>query len=388
MSGKRTTPRDSFDTCDDGIITRRQLLHSLGAAAVAIPALSFGQAPAGGNAAAARGQGGAARDTIPLTPPFAPTGWKTVWLDHLSYQCADYEKAAAFYVALMGWKVRSDDGTQAVLEIGENSGDIIMRGGLAAPPSAALTDASVGAVRAKALFDGFAWGIEPWNTDVVKAELEKRGLHPVADHSGSDYKAFRFKDPDGFDVWVTNGTKARRRKKAAAGKLRAAAPFKPTNWKTLFVDHLSFEVADYRRSAAFYQALLGWQVRGARGTAPSWPDAPNSMTMIMGDVAGAIVRTSAAGRGAGSGRGSLSGDSSGRLASPSPATATATIGHISFGIGNWNAERVRAELIERDVVYAINGTRTPRDDMAGGLESFHVPDAMGWDLQISNRIAP
>ena len=31
------------------------------------------------------------------------------------------------------------------------------------------------------------------------------------------------------------------------------------------------------------------------------------------------------------------------------------VGHISFGIDNWNAERVRAELIERDVVYVING---------------------------------
>jgi len=49
---------------------------------------------------------------------------------------------------------------------------------------------------------------------------------------------------------------------------------------------------------------------------------------------------------------------------------------------------VRAELIERDVVYTINGQRIPRNDMAGGLESYHVPDAMGWDLQISNRITP
>ena len=53
-----------------------------------------------------------------------------------------------------------------------------------------------------------------------------------------------------------------------------------------------------------------------------------------------------------------------------------------------NAQRVRAELMERDVAYDINGRRTPRDDMAGGLESYHVPDAMGWDLQISNRTSP
>ncbi len=26
--------------------------------------------------------------------------------------------------------------------------------------------------------------------------------------------------------------------------------------------------------------------------------------------------------------------------------------------------------------------------MTGTLESFHVPDPMGWDLQIGNKIAP
>ena len=50
-----------------------------------------------------------------------------MWLDHLSYRCTDYQKAAAFYVALLGWKVRSDDGAQAVLEIGDNAGDIIIQ---------------------------------------------------------------------------------------------------------------------------------------------------------------------------------------------------------------------------------------------------------------------
>ena len=265
----------------------------------------------------------------------------------------------------MGWRVRSDDGTHTILEIGENSGDVIFTGGLTAPPPAALTDASPGATHARAIFDGFAWGIEPWNTDAVKAALDARGLAPVAAHDG-EYKAFSFKDPDGFSVRVSNATKAMRRKSPASASLKAAAPFKPTNWKTLFVDHLSFEVADYERSTAFYESLLGWQVR-RQIVPPAWPDSPRSSTVQIGDVAGAIIR---AGRG-----GSVNG-------------VSATIGHISFGIGDWNAERVRAELMERDVAYDINGKRAPRDDMAGGLESFHVPDAMGWDLQISNRTKP
>src|SRR5581483_2216602 len=148
---------------DQRIISRRALLQAVGAAAVLIPTASFGQTGAG----AGGRRGRAPRDTTPLVLPFEATGWKTVWLDHLSYRCADYEKAAAFYVALMGWKVRSDNGKEAVLEIGDDCGDIIMRSGLKAPPPAALTDASPGATPAQAMFDGFAWGIEPWNTDQV-----------------------------------------------------------------------------------------------------------------------------------------------------------------------------------------------------------------------------
>ena len=101
--------------------------------------------------------------------------------------------AAAFYATLMGWKVRSDDGKPALLDIGDNSGGILIRGGLAAPPPAAITDAGLGVNRppVRAVFDGFAWGIEPWDTDAVQRALEQRGLHPIADDHRSDYKSFR-----------------------------------------------------------------------------------------------------------------------------------------------------------------------------------------------------
>jgi catechol 2,3-dioxygenase-like lactoylglutathione lyase family enzyme len=261
--------------------------------------------------------------------------------------------------------VRSDDGSQCVLDIGDNSGGIIMRNGLTAPPPAAITDAGLGVARppVQAVFDGFAWGISPWDEKKVEAELARRGLNPVADHHGSDYRSFRVKDPDGFDVAITNGTKANRRRTPANGKLPAPAPFAPTGWNTLYLDHISFEVPDYRRSAAFYQALLGWDIRQGGG---------GQVNVQIGDVAGAIIRGNAAARSAG--RGGGPGDSA-TIASaiantPKRNGSTAAIGHISFGIENWNTERVRSELKQRT------------------LESFHVPDAMGWDLQIGNKIAP
>jgi catechol 2,3-dioxygenase-like lactoylglutathione lyase family enzyme len=364
-----------FEDFDAGRISRRRLLQALSVLAAA-PGAAWAHG-AGAGTGQGRGQQ-APRDTTPLVSPFEPTGWKTVWLDHLNYQCADYKKAAAFYATLLGWKVRSDDGKQAVLDIGENSGGIIIRGGLTAPPPAAITDAGLGVSRppVRAVFDGFAWGIEPWDTDKVKAELEKRGLKPIADHHGSDYKSFRVKDPDGFDLAITNGTKANRRKGPATGKLPAPAPFEPTGWNTLYVDHISFEVPDFRRSAAFYQALLGWTMRTGNGTQAS---------AQIGEVAGAIIRGNAAARAAARG-----GDAAAAAPlSRSTNGVTAAIGHISFGIENWDTERVRVELKKRDVVYVNReGQREPRPDMTGTLESFHVPDAMGWDLQIGNKIAP
>jgi len=364
------------DDIRGGRLSRRQLLHALAVAAISSPAAAFAQDPSAG-----RGRGQTPRDTTPLVPPFEATGWRTVWLDHLNYQCVDYKKAAAFYATLMGWKVRSDDGKQALLDIGENSGGIIIRGGLTTAPPAAITDAGLGVNRppVQAVFDGFAWGIEPWDTDKVKAELVKRGLNPVADHHGSDYRSLRVKDPDGFDLAITNGTKALRRKTPANGKLPAAAPFEPTGWNTLYLDHISFEVPDFRRSAAFYQALLGWTVRLGNG---------NQASVQIGDVAGAIIRGNAATRAAARGGDSASG--SAPAPAPRPANGvTATIGHISFGIVNGDTERVRAELKKRDVVYVNReGQREPRPDMTGTLESFHVPDPMGWDLQIGNKIAP
>ena len=383
-----------FADFDRGKISRRQLLAALAAAAVVVPGASlFAQgAPARGatpgDSGRAGGRGRAPRDTMPLVLPFESTGWKTVWLDHLSYQCVDYKKAAAFYATLMGWKVRSDDGKQCVLDIGENSGSIILRNGLQAPPPAAITDAGLGVTKPQiqAVYDGFAWGIDPWDEKKVEAELKRRGLNPVADNHG-DYRSFKIKDPDNFDLAVTNGTKALRRKTPATGKLPAPAPFEPTGFNTLYLDHLSFEVPDYRRSAAFYQALLGWTAAGRSGGG-------GQTTVFIGEggvVGGAIIRGNAAAR-ARQGRAGGAGDSA-SMAAPTPptpaGTVSAAIGHISWGIENWNTERVKAELIKRDVVY-INkdGVHEPRPDMTGTLESFHVPDAMGWDLQIGNRIVP
>src|SRR5579864_3349459 len=193
-----------FNAFDRGGLSRRQLLQTLGVAVAIRPASAFAQGQCGGARA-----GTPDCDTTPAKLPFEPTGWKTVLLDHFSCQVVDYPKEAAYYAALMNWKIRSDDGKQAVLDIGDWGG-LILRGGFQAPPPAPAADAPPagrgggrgGAPRAPRLaaFDSFCWGIEPWDAKHVETELRKRGLTPIADNQGKDFQSFHVKDPDGFDL--------------------------------------------------------------------------------------------------------------------------------------------------------------------------------------------
>ena len=83
---------------------RGQMLGALGAAKALAPmTVAMAQGRCGGDRA-----GTSACDTTPAKAPFAPTGWKTVALDHFAVQATDYKKEAAYYAALMNWKLRSE----------------------------------------------------------------------------------------------------------------------------------------------------------------------------------------------------------------------------------------------------------------------------------------
>ena len=105
----------------------------------------------------------------------------------------------------------------------------------AAPPAAGRggPGGGQGGPRAprNAAFDGFCWGIDQWDAKKVEAELKKRGLTPVADNHG-DFQSFHVKDPDGFDLQISNGNRKNRRQGPAAGKTSAPAPFEATGWQT------------------------------------------------------------------------------------------------------------------------------------------------------------
>ena len=359
-----------FNDFDHGRLSRRQLLQALGLAVAIRPAAAFAQGQCGGARA-----GTPECDPTPARLPFASTGWKTVLLDHLSCQVVDYPKEAAYYQALMNWKIRSDDGTQALLDIGDWGG-LVLRGGFVAPPAPPAPPAPDPAVAGRgaggggrgggapraprlAAFDGFCFGIDRWDAKKVEAELRARGLSPVADNRGKDFQSFHVKDPDGFNLQISNGTRKNRRQGSAVGKTSVPAPFEATAWKTVWLDHISFEVSNYKETAAFYHALLGWTLGKDEGS---------QNQCEIGDVGNILIR-----RGGGGNRGA---------APTTPQPRRAAMGHIAFGIAGFDPDAVKAELAKRGLT-AREDTGGSGDIHTAPYKSYHTTTPNGYDLQIS-----
>src|SRR6478672_8913197 len=53
-------------------------------------------------------------------------------------------------------------------------------------------------------------------------------------------------------------------------------------FKTVWLDHISYAVTDYRKSTAFYRDLMGWEIRNDNGT--------NQCTMDINGLGEIIVR--------------------------------------------------------------------------------------------------
>jgi len=340
-------------------LSRRRFL-----AGVAASAGASGSAFAQG---ACRDGYGQARCPLPMTQATAPikdvfdsTGWKTLALESFTIDVVDYRKEAAFYAALMGWKLREDDGKAAIMDIGD-WGNCIFRG--AAPESFGPLVSDRPAPRA--VVRGFAWVIDTWDARNVAAALEQRGMTPVADNKGA-FESFRVKDPDGWDLQICNGNGlSNARKSPSPARLRQPAPFAPTGWKTVWLDHMSFRVGNYKRSASFYANLLGWQRTYDEGS---------QNELMVGDIGDVLCR-------GGNPFIPGQGDSQG-----------ATIDHISFGIAPWDVEAVRDALESRGLRARIDtssahwgpdGKTGPDDIYQAAFQSYHTDTPNGFNLQIS-----
>lgn len=331
--------------------TRRDMMRTFGASVACAPfaasLFAQGRCKNGYNTAACPMTKEVA--TAPIKPLFAPTGWKTVALEHISFQVPDYRKEAAFYVALMGWKLRSDDGKQAVLDIGD-WGSAIFK---AAPPE-----------QTSVLVDGFGFAIEPWNAKTVEAELRKRNLNPVAGKDGKGFESFHVKDPDGFDVQIGNSKGlVKARKTPATAKLAVELPFEATNWRTVWLDHFSFGATNYKASVSFYTNLLGWKDTYDEGS---------QNEVLMGDVGDAIVRG-----------GNPSDPNFGKPpANGKERPRNVRIDHISFGIQPWDSDAVKDGLEKRGLRAQVD-TGNTGDIHQAAYKSFHTRTPNGYNLQMS-----
>jgi catechol 2,3-dioxygenase-like lactoylglutathione lyase family enzyme len=155
---------------ESGRMTRRELVQKLAIAATASSVVAS------------------------AAPALAANGFKTLSLDHISYQVANYKRTRDFYADLLGMQVLNDNRTnQCELHFGESM--IIARN---RPPAATTSRV-----------DHIAYRIDDWNTDRVKAELEHRALKPRLDTGGTspNYASFHVQDPDGFDLQISGTAK-------------------------------------------------------------------------------------------------------------------------------------------------------------------------------------
>ncbi|MBZ5601795.1 MAG: VOC family protein [Acidobacteriia bacterium] len=127
---------------------------------------------------------------------------------------------------------------------------------------------------------------------------------------------------------------------AAAGSAPAAAA--EGGFKAVTVNHISYQVADYRRTRDFYVGLLGMR--------PEKDDGKQCYLYFGNENSHLLARNA-------------------RNGGPTP-----RVDHIAYTIETWDKNAVEAELRRRGL--------EPRPDTEN---SFHVKDPDGFDLQISGK---
>jgi len=128
---------------------------------------------------------------------------------------------------------------------------------------------------------------------------------------------------------------------AGAAPVEAAASAEGMKFKLLTVNHISYSVADYKKTRDFYADLFDVKVTQDNGTTQCYLSFGNTF----------IIPRNARGE-----------------------RKPPLVDHIAYTIDNWDKNVVEAELKRRGL--------EPRPDTEN---SFHVKDPDGYDLQISGK---
>jgi catechol 2,3-dioxygenase-like lactoylglutathione lyase family enzyme len=163
---------------EDGRMSRRQLIQTLALAATA--------------GAAATGAGA---QTV--------AAFRTVRIDHVSCQVADYRRTRDFYAGLMGMAVEGDNGKDyCQLQFGD-----VHNAGARARTFLSVTSLGPQAGQDRSGIDHLAFSIENWDSDRVRTELERCGLTPRLQPGGAgdtpNDVSFHVTDPDGLGVQIS-----------------------------------------------------------------------------------------------------------------------------------------------------------------------------------------
>jgi catechol 2,3-dioxygenase-like lactoylglutathione lyase family enzyme len=166
-----------LDGFEQGTISRKKLIQTLAVAA------------AGGHALRAPSPASAAPSPAAASLP------RSTSIHHIAYSVSDYGRSRDFYADLLGWEVNADNPErgEARLSMGD-VGNIIIRN--SRTPADQNTTGLVGHI---------CWGLDTYDTDAVREELEGRGLNPRRDQGGQyePLDSYHVLDPDGWDVQLS-----------------------------------------------------------------------------------------------------------------------------------------------------------------------------------------
>jgi catechol 2,3-dioxygenase-like lactoylglutathione lyase family enzyme len=174
---------------------------------------------------------------------------------------------------------------------------------------------------------------------------------------------------------------------ALSGKAFAQTPAgqsagtKDSPFKAVELDHISYQVTDYRVTRDFYADLMGMDVKNDNGKTQC--ELYFGGSMLLARNRRQAVRDGAGATPAAPSAAAPPAETPRAGNRPAP---TSLVDHIAYRIYNWDTDQVRDELLRRKLL-----TENARPDTGGGIagySSFHVSDPDGFNLQISGWAGP
>ena len=321
-----------------GTISRRELFRNLAFAGVSFTTASKLAA--------------AATPASPLAEPmahFAPKGFKTVGLSHISYTVKDHVVSRDFYAGLLGMKLTVYNGrpNESILTWARGNREyLVCRNHPQVPPAF------------KSNVDHLALEVADWDDAKMAAEVKSRGyglrpdfrIEAMTTPRPKQDGSFFVRDPGGLLQQISGvGLSAVHPVYLPERTPITSQPKQDGGFKTLSLNHLSYSVPDYTVVRDWYADLMGMKIALDHGR-------PNEalLTWSHGDSEYMIVRNHRE-----------------RPGQPFDPNAKGYIDHFGFTIEDWDTKKVEKELKRKGL-----------DPRPHTEDSFYVKDPDGFDVLV------